>query len=89
MATLILRLEIDPTTKKKNVIIKYDSDSDALPMEHEQQHKAIVEALIKGGTVKAEDLGHITIEREGQGAVRKTDEKEEPASSRTAVENKS
>ena len=25
MATLILRLEIDPTTKKKNVWVKYDS----------------------------------------------------------------
>ena len=31
MATLILRLEIDPVTKKKNVLVKYISDSDALP----------------------------------------------------------
>ena len=68
MASLIIRLQIDPTTKKKNVIIKYDSDSDALPHEHEEQHKALVDALIKNGTLKAEDLGHIHIEREGQGA---------------------
>ena len=26
MATLILRLDIDPTTKKKNVWVKLDSD---------------------------------------------------------------
>lgn len=68
MATLILRLEIDPSTKKKNVWVKYDSDSDALPMEHEEQHKKLVEALLAGGTVKPEELGTITIEREGQGA---------------------
>ncbi|PZR18635.1 MAG: hypothetical protein DI536_01780 [Archangium gephyra] len=88
MATLILRLEIDPQTKKKNVIVKYDSDSDALPMEHEQQHKAIVEALLKGGTVTAEDLGTITIEREGQGAARPPAQTEAPAAGRSAVENK-
>ena len=68
MASLTIRLEIDPKTKKKNVIIKYDSDSDALPLEHEEQHKRLVDALIKNGTLKAEDLGHIRLEREGQGA---------------------
>ncbi len=70
MATLTLKLEVDPVTKKKNVIIKYDSDSDSLPMEHEEQHKRLVDALIAGGKVTAEDIGHIKIEREGQtGAV--------------------
>jgi hypothetical protein len=71
MASLTIRLEVDPKTKKKNVIIKYDSDSDALPQEHEEQHKRLVDALIKNGTLKAEDLGHIHIEREGQGAAQK------------------
>lgn len=67
MATMILRLEIDPSTRKKNVWVKLDSDSDALPMEHEEQHKRLVEALLAGGAVKPEELGTITIEREGQG----------------------
>lgn len=89
MATLILRLDIDPTTKKKNVWVKYESDGDALPMEHEEQHKKIVEALLAGGSVKAEELGTITIEREGQGAARAPAQTEEPASGRAAVENKS
>jgi hypothetical protein len=71
MASLTIRLEIDPQTKKKNVIIKYDSDSDALPLEHEEEHKRLVDALIKNGTLKAEDLGHIHIEREGQGTAPK------------------
>jgi FtsH ternary system domain X3-analog len=70
MATLTLRLEIDPVTHKKNVWVKYDSDSDALPQEHEEQHKKLVEALIAGGTVTPEELGTLTIEREGQGAAK-------------------
>ena len=63
MATLTLRLEIDPVTKKRNVWVKYDSDADALPMEHEQAHRRIVEALLAGGTLKAEELGTINVER--------------------------
>ncbi len=88
MATLILRLEIDPLTKKKNVLVKLDSDSDALPMEHEEQHKRIVEALLANGGLKAEDIGSITIEREGQGAAVKEDKKDTPAQQRETVGNK-
>lgn len=79
MATLILRLDIDPNTRKKNVWVKLDSDSDALPMEHEEQHKRLVEALLAGGVVKAEELGTITIEREGQGPATQPDKQEQPA----------
>ena len=87
MATLILRLETDPATKKKNIWIKYESDSDALPMEHEEAHKKLVEALIAGGKVKAEDVGTIRIEREGQvTVVKEPEKKEEPP--RSPVANK-
>lgn len=87
MATLTLRLEIDPVTKKKNVLVKLDSDSDALPMEHEEQHKKLVEALLAGGHVKPEELGTITIEREGQGPAQGDATGEKPAE-REAVTNK-
>jgi predicted nuclease with RNAse H fold len=87
MATLILRLEVDPTTNKKNVWVKYESDSDALPVEHEEAHKKLVEALLAGGVVKAEELGTITIEREGQGAV-KAPEAAPEAAAREAAGNK-
>lgn len=87
MATLTLRLEIDPVTKKKNVLVKLDSDSDALPMEHEEQHKKLVEALLAGGHVKPEELGTITIEREGQGPAQ-GDAKGDAPAEREAVTNK-
>jgi len=87
MATLILRLDIDPTTKKKNVWVKYESDSDALPIEHEEQHKKLVEALLADGTIKPDELGTIRIEREGQGAVQPESSGEVPAT-REAVATK-
>ncbi len=65
MAKVTLRLEVDPVTKKKHVWVKYDSDSDALPQEHEEAHKKIVEALLASGTIKADELGNIKVEREG------------------------
>ncbi len=87
MATLILRLDIDPTTKKKNVWVKYESDSDALPIEHEEQHKKIVEALLADGSIKPDELGTIRIEREGQGAAQ-PEKKDEAPAVREAVGNK-
>jgi hypothetical protein len=64
MAEVTLRLRINPETGKKDIIISMRSDEDALPHEHEQQHRAIVEKLIHGGLVKAADLGKIVVERE-------------------------
>ena len=63
MAELILRLEIDPRTGKKNVLIDYGSDVDALPMEHEEDHRRLVDRLLEGGTLKAADLGKIVVRR--------------------------
>ncbi len=64
MAEMTIRLMADPTTGKKNIIISLRSDEDALPHEHEQQHRALVDKLINGGILKAEELGTITVTRE-------------------------
>lgn len=64
MAEMTIRLIPDPVTGKKNIIISLHSDEDALPIEHEQQHRLLAEKLINGGLVKAQELGKITVERE-------------------------
>jgi hypothetical protein len=64
MAKMTIRLEIDPATNKKNIIVSLSSDADALPHEHEQQHRALVEKLIQGGVVQASELGRVIVERE-------------------------
>lgn len=45
MARLTLQLKIDPVSRKREVVIGYESDSDALPMEHEDDHKALVQKV--------------------------------------------
>jgi hypothetical protein len=63
MAEMTLRLEVDARTGRKNLIISYQSDSDALPHEHEDEHRQLVDRLIEGGVVKARELGTIVVER--------------------------
>ena len=65
MAEMIIMLRRDPNTGKQNIIIKLDSEPDALPMEHEQMHRALVEKLIGKG-LKPEDLGELIVERESE-----------------------
>lgn len=64
MAELNIRLQIDPETGKKNLIIEYESDSDMLPMEHEEEHRRLVNELVEGGVIKAEELGTVSVKRE-------------------------
>ena len=67
MAEMIIILRRDPKTGKQNIIVKLDSDPDALPIEHEQMHKQLVEKLIGKG-LDPEDLGEIIVEREAEAA---------------------
>ena len=64
MAEMTIRLRCDPATGKKDIIISLRSDEDALPQEHEQRHRQLVEKLIQGGILKASELGQIIVERE-------------------------
>ena len=62
MATATLRIVVDPATKKRTIVVSYTSDSDALPMEHEDEHRAIVEKLFEGGIAQHGDT--VVVERE-------------------------
>lgn len=64
MPHVTIRLEVDPVTRKKTVILSYESDPGALPLEHEEEHRRIVDKLIEGGALKAHELGKIVVERE-------------------------
>jgi hypothetical protein len=61
MATMTIMLRKDPSTGKQNIIIKLDSDPDALPIEHEQKHRQLVQELTG---LKPEDMGEVIIVRE-------------------------
>jgi hypothetical protein len=64
MAEMTIRLQVDPVSGKRNIIVSLRSDDDALPHEHEQLHSALVEKLIEGGVIKASEVGQIIVERE-------------------------
>lgn len=68
MPEMTIRLRRDPETGKQNIIVKLRSDEDALPHEHEQMHRALVEKLINGGILKAGEEGNLIIEREEETA---------------------
>jgi hypothetical protein len=66
MAEMTIRLRTNPETGKKDIIVDLRSDDDALPHEHEQRHRALVQRLLEGGLVRAEELGKVVVEREGE-----------------------
>lgn len=63
MGELTIRLRVDPATGRKNVVIQLDSDADALPIEHEQEHKGLVNRLFEAGLLKEAELGKVIVER--------------------------
>jgi len=49
VADLILRLRVDPATGKRELVIDYTSDADALPIEHEDAHRQLADRVVDGG----------------------------------------
>ncbi|MCA9062364.1 MAG: hypothetical protein KDA96_04880 [Planctomycetaceae bacterium] len=72
MAEMTIRLQTDPVTGRKDIIISLKSDEDLLPHEHEQQHRAIVNKLIEGGIINAAEAGKLIVEREAEAPVDET-----------------
>jgi hypothetical protein len=66
MASATLKLTVDPVTGKRTITISYSSDADALPHEHEDAHRQVVERLFEGGIAKPGD--NIVVERGGVAA---------------------
>jgi hypothetical protein len=46
MAEITIKFRHNPKSGKREMIINYESEHDALPHEHERDHKAAVEALL-------------------------------------------
>lgn len=46
MAEVTIRFRYNPATGKRELIIGYESESDALPHEHERDHRALAEQLL-------------------------------------------
>jgi len=89
MAELNIRLQIDPTSGKKNLIIEYESDDDMLPMEHEEEHRRLINELVEGGVIKAEELGKVVVKRDSGEAVTSESGADEQVDERESVDQSS
>lgn len=65
MAELILRLRVDPATGRREVVVDYASDADALPMEHEDEHRRLAGKIVEGGLAS----GQVEVTREVEAPV--------------------
>jgi hypothetical protein len=81
MADLILRLRVDPATGRREVVIDYASDSDALPIEHEDEHRRLADKVIEGG-LKNEN---VEVSRETEAPATATPAGSEPVAEPTAT----
>ena len=45
----MLRIRVDPVTGKRVLVVDYASDSDALPIEHEDEHRRLASKVVDGG----------------------------------------
>ena len=81
MAEMIIMLRRDPNTGKQNILVKLDSDPDALPIEHEQLHRRLVKELVGVG-LDPDDMGELIIEREPESQAK------QPVSSPTEPQKK-
>lgn len=74
MPEMVLRLEIDPATGEKRVVVDYVSDGDALPMEHEDDHADLVDALLEHA-----DRDGVAVSRDGGGKPIPLEQESQPA----------
>lgn len=63
MAEVTIRMISNPLTGKRDIYIEYESEDDALPHEHEKEHKGIIEQLLGKGILQPDDVGQIKVGR--------------------------
>ena len=86
MAEMTIRLQYDPVTGKRDIIVTLKSEDDSLPLEHEQQHRQLVDKLVHGGILKASEVGKIVVEREEEEDEPETQVNSTPQAERRAVQ---
>ena len=63
MSDITIRLVYNLQTGKKDIWIDYESESDALPIEHEAEHRQFVEQLLGKGVLSEDEVGTVRVVR--------------------------
>lgn len=88
MAECTIRMVSNPRTGKRDIYIDFDSERDALPHEHEKDHRARVKSLLGPDIFDEHDVGQIVVSRGEPGAV-ESERRQEAASRDAAAEGQS
>jgi len=77
-----IRFRMNMESGKKDILIEYESDEDAMRHEHEKDHRGIVERIVGQGLIEAEEVGEVVVTRAqpGQEVGRPAGEQQEPPS---------
>ena len=86
MADVTIRFRHNPSTGKRELVINYESDDDALPHEHERAHRAWVEQIL--GRPIGEDERLVVERTRSARPAEVTAGREEASSTRAARANK-
>ena len=68
MADITIRLIYNLQTGKKDIYVDYESESDALPIEHEQGHRQVLADLLGKGVLTDGEVGELIVRRVEPGA---------------------
>lgn len=66
MGEIQIRFRMNMETGKKDILIEYDGDEDAMRHEHEREHRRIVETLVGKGVLREDEVGDVQVKRGNQ-----------------------
>ena len=79
MAQCTIRLVSNPRTGKRDIHIDFESEPDALPHEHEQDHRRLAEQLLGADIFEQDDIGQVVVSRGEPGEAIEEPSREETA----------
>ena len=63
MAEMTIKLRVNPGTGRHEVLVDLESDADALPYEHEELHRRVVERLLEAGLLPDGNSATVIVRR--------------------------
>ena len=84
MPEVTLRLRVNPETGRREIVVDYTSDSDALPLEHEEEHRRLAGKVVEGGL----SGNKVAVSREGGGGGGGDQQTEQPVAQPTPTKQR-
>lgn len=85
MAKIILTLKKNSENGKQELLIDYESDGDALPFEHEEDHKDLVMKILESNGLKLSDMDSISVNRQAVTITQDEQKSKEPEAQRKTI----